>query len=159
MQALKHIGLFLKDFAMGKKYQLFQPSWLIISWNQTLKLKLTILTVSFNNSTIPNSLNYDSTDRLSSFCVNEEVILKIINALNINKAHGHNDISIRMFKLCGKSVVKLLSMIFNNCIDTGTFPDIWKQSNIIPVHKKDDKQIVDQTSFQTIDQFPFGLYS
>ena len=64
-----------------------------------------------------------------------------------------------MFKLCGKSVVKLLSMIFNNCIDTGTFPDIWKRSNIIPVHKKDDKQIVDQTSFQTIDQFPFGLYS
>ena len=34
-------------------------------------------------------------------------------------------------------------MIFNNCIDTGTFPDIWKQSNIIPVHKKGDKQIVD----------------
>ena len=33
-------------------------------------------------------------------------------------------------------------MIFNNCIDTGTLPDIWKQSNIIPVHKKGDKQIV-----------------
>ena len=46
-----------------------------------------------------------------------------------------------MIKLCGKSVVKPLSMIFNNCIDTGTFPDIWKRSNIIPVHKKDDKQI------------------
>ena len=36
-----------------------------------------------------------------------------------------------------------LSMIFNDCIDTGTFPDIWKLSNIIPVHKKSDKQIVD----------------
>ena len=96
-----------------------------------------------NNSTIPNSLNYVSSARLSSFCVNEEVILKIINALNINKAHGHDDISIRMIKLCGKSIVKPLSMIFNNCIDTGTFSDIWKRSNIIPVHKKDDKQIVD----------------
>ena len=97
-----------------------------------------------NNSTIPNTLNYVSTARLSSFRVNKEVILEIINPLNINKAHVYDDISIRMINLCGKSVVKPLSMIFNNCIDTGTFPDIWKQPNIIPVHKKDDKQIVDK---------------
>ena len=84
-----------------------------------------------------------SAARLSLFSFNEEVILKIINALNINKAHGHDDISIRMIKLCSKSVVKPLSIIFKNCIDTGTFPDIWKRSNIIPVHKKGDKQIVD----------------
>ena len=45
--------------------------------------------------------------------------------------------------LCSKSVVEPLSMIFNNCIDTGTFPDIWKQSNIIPVHQKGDEQFVD----------------
>ena len=47
-----------------------------------------------------------------------------------------------MIKLCNKSVVKLLSIIFKNCIDTGTFPDIWKIPNIIPVHKKGDKQVV-----------------
>ena len=48
-----------------------------------------------------------------------------------------------MIKLCSKSVVKPLSMIFSNCIDADTFPDIWKQSSIIPVHKKGYKQIVD----------------
>ena len=42
---------------------------------------------------------------------------------NINKAPGHDDISIQMIKLCSKSVVKPLSIIFKNCIDTGTFPD------------------------------------
>ena len=47
-----------------------------------------------------------------------------------------------MIKLCNKSVVKLLSIIFKNCIDTGTFSDIWKKPNIIPVHKKGDKQVV-----------------
>ena len=36
-----------------------------------------------------------------------------------------------MIKLCSKSVVKPLSIIFKNCINTGTFPD----------HKKGDKQI------------------
>ena len=47
-----------------------------------------------------------------------------------------------MINLCSKSVVKPLSIIFKNCNDTDTFPDIWKKSNIIPVHKKGDKEIV-----------------
>ena len=40
-------------------------------------------------------------------------------------------------------IVKPLSIIFKNCIDNGIFPDIWKKSNIIPIHKKGDKQITD----------------
>ena len=60
-----------------------------------------------------------------------------------------------MIKLCSKSVVKPVSIIFKNCIDTGTFPDIWKRSNIIPVHKKGDKQIVD--NYRTVSLLPiFG---
>ena len=63
-------------------------------------------------------------------------IMKTIKSLNVNEAQGHNDISIRMRKLCSQSIVKPLSVIFKNCIDNGIFPDIWKKSNIIPVHKK-----------------------
>ena len=29
-----------------------------------------------------------------------------------------------------------------NCIDTGICPDSWKKSNIVPVHKKEDKQLL-----------------
>ena len=64
----------------------------------------------------------------------ERVILKILNALNINKAYGYGDISVWLINLCSKSLVKLLSMIFKNCIDTNTFRDVWKRSNVIPVH-------------------------
>ena len=35
-----------------------------------------------------------------------------------------------------------LSIIYKNYIDTGIFPDSWKKSNIIPVHKKEDKQLL-----------------
>ena len=48
-----------------------------------------------------------------------------------------------MLKLCDKSIIPPLSLLFQNCIDTRTFPDTWKKSNIVPVHKKGDKQIVD----------------
>ena len=39
---------------------------------------------------------------------NEGEILKIIRALNINKAYGHDDISIRMIKICDESLLKPL---------------------------------------------------
>ena len=35
-----------------------------------------------------------------------------------------------------------MSLIFRDCIDTGVYSDTWKKSNIVPVHKKGDKQIV-----------------
>ena len=33
-----------------------------------------------------------------------------------------------------------MSLIFRRYIDTGVDPDSWKKSNIVPVHKKGDKQ-------------------
>ena len=38
----------------------------------------------------------------------EDGILKVIRALNISKAHGYDDISIRMIKICDKSLTKSL---------------------------------------------------
>ena len=67
---------------------------------------------------------------------------KIIRALNINKAHGDDDISIRMIKIGDSALMKPLSIIFNNSLKTGTFPCIWKKSNVMPVHKKNDKQLI-----------------
>ena len=69
--------------------------------------------------------------------------MKILRALEINKAHGHDEISVRMLKLSVKSIVKPLSILFQNCIDTRTFPDTLKKPNIVPVYKKEDKHIVD----------------
>ena len=66
-----------------------------------------------------------------------------MRVLNIDKTHGHDEISIRMIKICDEALVKPLSLIYNNCIDTGVFPDIWKKSNTVPVYKRGDKQIID----------------
>ena len=79
---------------------------------------------------------------------------KIIRFLNVNKAHGHDGILVRMIKMCDESLVQPLSLIFKGCIDTGVYPDTWKKFNIVPVHKKGDKQIVNIT-----DQSPFHQYA
>ena len=57
-----------------------------------------------------------------------------------------------MLKLCDKSIITPLSILFQNCIETRTFPGTWKKSNIVPVHKKGDKQIVD--NYRPVSLFP-----
>ena len=106
-----------------------------------------------NGSTLPHAVSNAPTVELSSFQFNDQDILKIIRALHVNKAHGCDDISIRMIKICDQSIVKPLSIIYRNCLNTGTFPDIWKKSNIVPVHKKGDKKFSIST-----DQYLFCLY-
>ena len=59
-------------------------------------------------------------------------MINIIRNLNVNNAHGHNNISVRMIKMCDESYS------LNSCI----YPSTWKKANVIPIHKKYDKQFV-----------------
>ena len=96
-----------------------------------------------------------SLSRLCTLNFNEEEIIKIIRNLNVHKAHGHDDISIRMIKICDKSILKPLILLFKNSTKSSYYPDIWKRSNIIPVHKKNDKRFVN--NYRPISLLPiFG---
>ena len=44
-------------------------------------------------------------------------------SLDANKAHGHDNISIRILKLSHKSSLKPLKLLFENYLRTGIFPD------------------------------------
>ena len=41
-----------------------------------------------------------------------------------------------MIKICDSAPDKSLLLFFQNCLNRSTFPDIWKKSNVCPVHKK-----------------------
>ena len=62
----------------------------------------------------------------------------VMQTLDPNKAH--DQVSIRMLKLCGTSICKPLEIIFHRCLETGAFPNEWKK--VVPVYKIDDKQIL-----------------
>ena len=47
-----------------------------------------------------------------------------------------------MLKICDSSRVKPLSIILKNCLQSGSFPNNWKKSNVVPIHKKGDKQLL-----------------
>ena len=65
----------------------------------------------------------------------------ITQNLDTNKAHGHDNVSIRMVKVCGSSIYKFLEIIFKQCLETGVFPFEWNKGNIVPTEKKEHKQI------------------
>ena len=60
----------------------------------------------------------------------------------MSKAHGHDDISVRMVKICDDSIKKPLPIIYKNCIKTSIYTNAWKKYNIASVLKKGDKQVV-----------------
>ena len=51
-----------------------------------------------------------TTSLLSSVDIKESDILNILKSLDANKAHGHNNMSIRMLKLSQKSILKPLNL-------------------------------------------------
>ena len=61
-----------------------------------------------NSSVLPANQMFLTQSRLNSINFNEDEILKIIRALNMNKVHGHDKISIRMIKMCDVSLLKTL---------------------------------------------------
>ena len=79
--------------------------------------------------------------RLDNLEFNEDKIESLINSLNINKAHGWDDVSTRMVRICGNSLVKPLLSIFNLSLQSGIFPSQWKKANVVPVYKKSDRSI------------------
>ena len=95
-----------------------------------------------NDSKLPENQTYITETKLSSFNIEDEDIYKIIKTLDINKAHGHDELSIRILKLSDKSITKPLSIIFKNCKRKSTFPNFWKKTNVVPIRKKREKDYI-----------------
>ena len=96
-----------------------------------------------NSSKLPMDQAPYATSLLSSIDIKESDILNILKSLDANKAHGHDNISIRMLKLSQKSILKPLKLIFESWLRTRLFPDQWKKANVVPIHKKGDKQLIE----------------
>ena len=124
----------LKIFCNHKKIPLIPPIFIGNELESDFKVKANHLNKYFaskctpinNDSYLRSSVEFYSQSRLSSLNIIEDNILKILKALNINKAHCNGKISVRMIKICDEACVKPLSLIYKNCINTGIFPKMEK---------------------------------
>ena len=72
-----------------------------------------------NDSTLPSTSSFKTTNQLSTVNIIPEKISKIIQTLDQNEVHGHDEVFVRIIKKCGSSVTKPLQLLFNNCFTRG----------------------------------------
>ena len=96
----------LKTFHNDKQIPLIPPLLIGDKFVTNIQLKGNIFIKFFadqckllkNDSVLPTNQMFLTQGRLGSLNFNESEILKIIRVLNVNKAHGQDDISIRTIK-------------------------------------------------------------
>jgi hypothetical protein len=71
--------------------------------------------------------------------IDAEVILNKIKNLNEFKAFGVDGVSNAVLKNCAESFIKPLKIIYDKSLKTGEVPKEWKEANVTPLFKKENK--------------------
>ena len=148
--------LLLKIFLNNKKIPIIPPLFYENRFITDFKEEAQLFNILFfkqcslipNNSSLPADVNYITDKRLSAVTFLVREIRKIIQNLDSNKAHGHNNLSIRMLKICADSICVPLEMIFKQALLTGVFSSEWKKVILFPFTKRMKNKIL-----KIIDQF------
>ena len=92
-------------------------------------------------------------DKVFSFQkIQESEIHKLISGLDSNKATGLDNISCKILKLAANIVVPTLTLIFNQSIEKGIFPDEWKSAKVTPIFNNGSR--TDLENYRPISVLP-----
>ena len=47
-----------------------------------------------------------------------------------------------MIKICDETIALPLKIIFDTALKSGSYPDKWKRANVVPVYKKESKNML-----------------
>ena len=90
-----------------------------------------------NNNVFDDSKQYLDTPaetRLKFNCITENETIKAINRLENKSSSGHDGISNKFLKLIKNELKTPLTLIINQMLTTGIFPQSFKISKIIPLY-------------------------
>ena len=78
---------------------------------------------------------------LNSISVTEQDVNDVLINLDATKASGPDQISPRLLREGAPILSKPFFLIFNRSLQQGNFPQEWKDANVTPIHKKDEKSL------------------
>ena len=82
----------------------------------------------------------------------QEIITMVINSLTNKSSVGIDGISTTLLKCIAPSIIKPLTLIINQIMKTGVFPNKMKLAKVIPIYNKDDPTQV--TNYRPISLLP-----
>ena len=68
--------------------------------------------------------------------------VRMINDIKLSNTKGDDGISSDLLKLIGNAISKSITLIINQSLTTGIFPDRLKIAKVIPIFKKDGKKLI-----------------
>ena len=80
-------------------------------------------------------------------------IYSLLSKLCKSKATGLDSISAKLLRECPDLIAESLTLIFNQSLLTGIFPDEWKSARVTPLYKNSGKRN-DPTNYRPISVIP-----
>ena len=74
--------------------------------------------------------------------IDEETVRKTIQTLPSKNSCGLDGISSKLIKIIEPAIIKPLTLLINQVLNTGIFPDELKIAKVIPIFKKDDPTLL-----------------
>ena len=105
-------------------------------------------TYSTTNVTSDTSKIQVNNTRMDDLKITEADVVAAIKRLKPNQSAGYDNIHPSFLKNCCSYLSAPLKLLFNQSIEKGTVPDIWKYGLIIPIYKKGE--IKDITNYRPI---------
>ena len=111
------------------------------------KQKAELLNHYFTSQTMVDDANKElphidpSNHTLDSIVISCQDVKDVLLHLNVTKASGPDLISPRLLREGADILALPYSVIFNRSLDQGYFPSSWKEANVTPIYKKDDKSL------------------
>ena len=138
----------IKEISGNKKSMSIPPILEDGQYISTNKEKATL----FNNffvkhcrlpQTIPELPAFESKTNatISNIRVNDDLVLKQLLSLDVNKATGPDGISNTILKNIAPGIYKHLSKLIRKSIEMSIYPSAWKIANVSPVFKKQERFI------------------
>ena len=62
-------------------------------------------------------------------------MFNFLSTLDVSEATGLDGVGPRLLKLSSVIIAKSFAVTANKCLTSGSFPSIWKQAKVSPLHK------------------------
>ena len=106
-----------------------------------------------SNSIIPPDLSlYQNAVFLSNVQVTELEVFTLLQNVDISKACGCDGIGNKIIKICSAGLYQFFTKFINLSFALSQYPSKWKLANVIPLFKKDDRQI--KTNYRPVSLLP-----
>lgn len=92
----------------------------------------------YSKNSLPGNdfLQTVSSNSLCSVHFTRYEVYKKLKRLDLRKGPGPDNIPAILLVKCASSLSHPISIIYNKSLRSGTFPDFWKRSRIVPIYKK-----------------------